>query len=144
MNSMGQPKGRNEYTTRPGAPKGTPQATMPPGRTWLWFFAMLLANYLLMRILAPGPEAPVAVPYTLFKEEVGKHNVEAIYSRGETITGRFKAPVTYSPPGEKSAAPKGEPRATSERGAALREAPKAVSSFTTTLPSFVGLVWKHF
>ena len=68
----------------------------------------------------PGPEAPVTVPYTLFKEEVGKGNVEAIYSRGDTITGRFKAPVTYPPPSEKSAAPKGEPRPTSERGARAR------------------------
>jgi cell division protease FtsH len=120
----------------PGAPKDTPQAKMPPGRTWLWFVVMLLANYLLISLFAPGPEAPVAVPYTLFKEEVGKRNVQAIYSRGDTITGRFKKPVTYPPPGEKSAVPKGEPRATSERGAA--QAPKAVSSFTTTLPSFVG------
>ena len=30
----------------------------------------------------PSPEAPVTVPYTLFKEEVRKGNVEAIYSRG--------------------------------------------------------------
>ena len=48
----------------------------------------------------PG-RAPVTVPYTLFKQEVGKGNVEAIHSQGETITGRFKAPVTYPPAGEK-------------------------------------------
>jgi cell division protease FtsH len=98
---------------------------------------MLLANYLLMSLLAPGPEAPVAVPYTLFKEEVGKRNVEAIYSRGETITGRFKAPVTYAPPGEKSAAVKEKTQTKGERGAPRREALKAVTSFRTTLPSFV-------
>ena len=92
--------------TRPGAAKGTGQPKMPPRRTWLWFLLVLLANFLLARLLMPGPEAPVTVPYTLFKEEVGKGNVEAIYSRGETITGRFKAPVTYPPAGEKSAAPK--------------------------------------
>ncbi len=86
----------------------------------------------------PGPEAPVTVPYTLFKEEVGKGNVQAIYSRGDTLTGRFKAAVTYPPAGETTAAPKGEPTAGSGRGAPPREVPKAVSSFTTTLPSFVG------
>jgi cell division protease FtsH len=86
--------------------------------------------------MTPGPEAPVTVPYTLFKEEVGKRNVQAIFSRGDTITGRFKQPVTYPAAGEKSAAPKGEPRSTSERGEAPREVPEQVSSFTTTLPSF--------
>ena len=51
----------------------------------------------------PGPNAPVTVPYTLFKDEVGKGNVQAIYSQGDTITGRFKAPVTYPPPAKKRA-----------------------------------------
>jgi cell division protease FtsH len=94
-------------------------------------------NFLLGRLLAPGPEAPVTVPYTLFKEEVAKRNVQAIYSRGESITGRFKAPVTYTPPSEESAAPKSEPQTMSKLGAPLREVPKPVSSFRTTLPSFV-------
>jgi cell division protease FtsH len=110
---------------------------MPPGRTWLWFVLVLLANYLLMRFLLPGAEAPVTVPYTLFKEEVRKGNVQAIYNRGETLTGRFKAPVTYPPADEKNAAPSGEPKTASERAAASRDLPKNVSSFTTTLPSFV-------
>jgi cell division protease FtsH len=56
---------------------------------------ILLANYLLMRFFLPSPDAPVTVPYTLFKAEVANGNVEAIHSQGETITGRFKAPVTY-------------------------------------------------
>ncbi len=137
MNSTGQQKRRSESATRPGPAIGTPQAKMPPRKTWLWFVLILLANYFLMRLLAPGPEGPVTVPYTLFKEEVGKDNVQATYSRGDTITGRFKAPVTYPPPGEKSATPKEETQTTGERGAPPREAPKAVSSFTTTLPSFV-------
>jgi len=124
--------------TKPGAPKGTWQLKMPPRKVWLWFVLILLANFLLGRLLTPGPEAPVTVPYTLFKEEVAKRNVQAIHSRGDTITGRFKAPITYPPASEKSTAPKGEPQAKSEPGAASREAPKPVSSFTTTLPSFVG------
>lgn len=138
-NSDSTPDGRVQPAdSRPRGAKGTGQAMMPPGRTWLWFLSVLLVNYLLVRFLIPGPEAPVTVPYTLFKEEVGKGNVEAIYSQGEAITGRFTAPVTYPSAGEKSAAPSGEPQTTSERGTVPREAPKAVSSFTTTLPSFVG------
>ncbi len=122
----------------PTASKGSGLATMPPRRTWLWFVLILLANFLLTRFLMPGAEAPVTVPYTLFKEEVGKGNVQAIHSQGDTITGRFKAPVTYPPASAQStAAPKGEPSVTSQRDAEPKEVPKAVSVFTTTLPTFV-------
>jgi cell division protease FtsH len=96
---------------------------MPPRRTWLWFVLVLLANYVLVQFLMPSPAAPVTVPYTLFKEEVRKGNVKAIFSRGETIKGRFAAPVTYPPAGEQRAAPGGEPQ--------------TATTFTTTLPAFV-------
>jgi cell division protease FtsH len=96
---------------------------MPPRKTWLWFVLILLANYLLMRLLMPSADAPVTVPYTLFKEEVKKGNVKAIFSRGETIKGRFAAPVTYPPAGEQRAAPAGESQ--------------TATTFTTTLPAFV-------
>jgi cell division protease FtsH len=161
MNSMGQQKRGNSDSTpagrvpptdsRPGAPKGIWQAKMPPGRSWLWFVLILVANYLLVRLLMPSSEGPVTVPYTLFKEEVGKGNVEAIYSRGDTITGRFTAPVTYppaaepgaaptgepQPAGERPTAPGGEPRPAGERGTARRGPPRTVTTFTTTLPAFV-------
>jgi hypothetical protein len=50
MNSTGHQTRRNsdspsKTTTGPG--KGTGQATMPPGRTWLWLVGILLVNYLL-------------------------------------------------------------------------------------------------
>jgi cell division protease FtsH len=96
---------------------------MPPRRTWLWFVLILLANFLLMRLLMPSPAAPVTVPYTLFKEEVKKGNVKAIFSRGETIKGRFATPITYPPAGEQRAAPGSESQ--------------TATTFTTTLPSFV-------
>jgi cell division protease FtsH len=161
MNSTGQQTRRNRDSTPagrgqpadsgPGAPKGIGQAKMPPGKTWLWFVLIVLANYVLVRLLMPGPEGPATVPYTLFKEEVGKGNVEAIHSRGATITGRFKTPVTYPPAGEQSGAPAGEPQPTGERpaapggeprpagesGTARRGPPKTVTTFTTTLPTFV-------
>jgi len=96
---------------------------MPPRRTWLWFVLVLLANYFLVRLLMPSPGAPVTIPYTLFKEEVKKGNVTAIFSRGDTLRGRFAAPVTYPPPGEQHAALRGESH--------------TATTFTTTLPSFV-------
>jgi cell division protease FtsH len=65
---------------------------MPPARSWLWFALILLANFLLVRFLFPGPEAPVEVPYTFFKEEVRAGNVEAIYSQGDTVEGSLIRP----------------------------------------------------
>lgn len=148
MNEMQQqaPRSYNSSTptnrlqpaaTRPGARKNLEQAKVPPGKTWLWFVLILLANFLLGRFLLPGPEAPVTVPYTFFKQEVGKHNVAAIYSQGDTITGRFTTAITYPPIGEKSSASSGEGKTTDERGAVSGGAPKSISVFTTILPSFV-------
>jgi len=123
-NSDSAPAGRVQPTDRkPGAPQGTRQAKMPPRKTWLWFVLVLLVNYVLMRLLMPSPGAPVTVPYTLFKEEVRQGNVKAIFSRGETIRGRFATPVTYPPAGEQKTAPSGEPH--------------TATTFTTTLPAFV-------
>jgi cell division protease FtsH len=111
----------------------------------------LIANFFLMRYLMPGSEGPLTVPYTLFKEQVSKANVEAIYSQGESITGRFKAPVTYPPPEQKvdsrdagsqttakpGAASRPATQTASERGPLRRETPRTASTFTTTLPSFI-------
>jgi cell division protease FtsH len=107
---------------------------MPPRKTWLWFALMLVANFFLVRLLMPGPEGPVPVPYTLFKQEVGKGNVQAIHSQGDTLTGRFKSAVTYPPADDAKRAP--VPPAPGQRAAAPPAAPKQVTSFTTTLPSF--------
>jgi cell division protease FtsH len=134
--------------SKPGQAKGT-EPKMPPGRTWLWLLGVLLANYLIMRFLFPSPDAPITVPYTLFKEEVGKRNVQAIHSRGESITGRFKAPVTYPAPEEKSTPRSGDAQTTDERApnaeaqraskplGLKRDVPKTSSNFATTLPAFV-------
>ncbi|MGH7874248.1 MAG: ATP-dependent zinc metalloprotease FtsH [Candidatus Binatia bacterium] len=137
-NSDSAPPGRGQPGDgRPGGAKGPALGKMPPSKTWLWFLGALIANYLLMRFLIPSPEAPVTVPYTLFKEEAGKGNVESIYSQGESITGRFAKPVTYPPPAEKNAAPSGETKPATQPSAPERGASKTSTNFTTTLPSFV-------
>jgi cell division protease FtsH len=82
-------------------------------------------NYIIVRSAFPGPEAPVTVPYTVFREQVVKGNVEAIYSKGETIQGRFRDSVTYPAPSESQVA--------RERGLV----PRTGIGFVTTLPSFV-------
>jgi len=109
---------------------------MPPGRTWLWLLLVLAVNFWVARVLMPSPEAPVTIPYTLFREEVGKGNVQAIYARADTLTGRFKAAVTYPPPGQTTPPPTGQPPAA--KGTSPRDTSKPVISFATTLPSFVG------
>src|SRR5215218_2438243 len=113
--------GSDERRREPG-PGG--QSTMPPRRSWLWFALILLANFLLVRFLLPGPDAPVEVPYTFFKEEVRAGTVEAIYTQGDTVEGRFEKPVTYPPKGEVGSEPDSSP-------------PRTSKTFTTVLPSFV-------
>jgi cell division protease FtsH len=71
-----------------------------PARWWLGFWLMLLLNFLVVSYLFPGPEAPVEVPYTLFREQVEAGNVEEISSRGDAIEGTFEEAVTYPPEGE--------------------------------------------
>jgi cell division protease FtsH len=84
------------------------------------FLLVLIANILVIQYLFPGSK-PVKVPYTLFRHEVVKGNVEKIYSRGEGITGRFEAPVTF---------PASPDSVTGAR-------PRSVTDFSTTLPAFV-------
>ncbi|MHB1264803.1 MAG: ATP-dependent zinc metalloprotease FtsH [Gemmatimonadaceae bacterium] len=98
---------------------------MPPRRAWFTFLIILLANYFLFRAIFPNPE--VKVPYTLFKEEVTKGNVAQVYSRGESITGRFRAPITWPPVGDTTV--------TSATGRRMQ--PRLVRNFSTTLPAFV-------
>lgn len=114
---------------RAGAPKPGGGANIPPRKTWLTFLIILLINYLLMKFLFPGPDEPVTIPYTTFKEEVAKGNVKAIYSQGTSIEGRFAAPITWSPASSSEAAPYSWQPSQSE--------PRTVDTFTTELPEFV-------
>jgi cell division protease FtsH len=109
---------------------------MPGRRAWITFVIVLAVNYVVMRLLLPNPQEPITIPYTSFKEQVEKGNVDAIYSKGASIDGRFKKPVTWPPPGGKEAAAEGQ----NKGFAALLEqaGPRTANTFTTTLPAFVG------
>jgi cell division protease FtsH len=109
---------------------------MPGRRAWITFLIVLAVNYVVMRLLLPNPEEPITIPYTSFKEQVEKGNVDAIYSKGASIDGRFKKPVTWPPPGGKEAAAQGQ-----NKGFARmleQSGPRTANTFTTTLPAFVG------
>jgi cell division protease FtsH len=105
---------------RPGnAAKGP---TVPPGRTWLVFFVLLVVNYFLVTLLAPESDAPAPISYTLFRSELARDNVEAIHTQGETIDGKFKSAVEWTPPAV-------------EGGPAPKK--REVLNFETILPVFV-------
>ena len=114
--SLSRESNRNAGAT-PGG-DGSPKQPMPRRRTWLTFLIILVVNVLVTRFFFPGSEAPVKVPYTLFREQVTARNVKAIYSHGASITGRFIKPVTYP------------------RDSSARVKPGPVSDFATELPSF--------
>ncbi len=103
---------------------GKPGTSMPPRRTLITFLVLLAVNYLLVSTFFTDPDAPVTIPYTAFKQEVVKKNVEAVYARGESIEGRFTKPVTWPPPNEKTKEAK-------------KVKPRTSKTFETTLPAFV-------
>jgi len=92
-----------------------------PRRTLTWFLLIILINFFVVRILFPRADAAATIPYTLFREQVIARNVAAIYSRGEKLTGKFRTAITYP----------------AKADSASRTQPKKVTSFATTLPSFV-------
>ena len=143
MNWLKPDRKSNRDTTRtrngvpanagPGAPKSDTSTNLPRGRTW-WIFLLILAlNYLLVWAFLPQPDAPLTVPYTVFKEQVEKGNVAAIFSQAERIEGRFRNPVTYPPPEAADVS-----RDTQEARPELARGPARTSmTFNTVIPSFV-------
>lgn len=103
-------------------PKQVRPTSLPLGKIFLIFWILLLVNYLVVNVFFPDAEIPVKIPYTVFKEEVLKNNVKAIYTKGELISGQFENKVTYTPPILNSKAEPGET--------------KEVTNFTTILPAF--------
>jgi len=112
---------------KPAPPK--PEMNLPGRRSWLVFVVILLVNYFLVRSLFPAPGDPLTIPYTIFKEQASKGNVASIYSRGTSVEGRLKAPITW-PVDEKSA------KADAPAGT-FAPKPRTGDTFTTELPSFV-------
>ena len=123
-------------TAPPPKPPGLPgRPSMPPRKTWPWFLVLLLINYWLVTTLFPSGDAPVTVPYTVFREQVGKGNVMAIYSRGTGIEGRFRAAVTWPTPDDlKQAGTTGGRKSAIDRR--LLPPPHTSVHFTTELPAF--------
>ncbi|HTP72545.1 MAG TPA: ATP-dependent metallopeptidase FtsH/Yme1/Tma family protein, partial [Burkholderiaceae bacterium] len=120
---------RDPKTAKPSPGNGTWRSKVPPRQAWWTFLALLLVNYFVVRSLFPDADAPVTVPYTVFKQQVSQGNVKAIYSQGVNIEGRFTTPVPWPPPNLES------PPGTAARAASQPAHPAGV--FVTTLPAFV-------
>ena len=102
---------------------GGPTPPQLPRISWFWFILILLVNIWFVRsFLRAGEPEPVVIPYTLFKAEVERGNVQAVYGKGESISGAFTDPVTW-------------PR-DSATVDLLGKQPTAVKLFTTILPAF--------
>jgi len=68
---------------------------MPGGpRFWWILLALLAVNYFVVSLI-PDRESRLAVPYTVFREQVIAGNVAEVTSKGDTIQGEFKNQVTY-------------------------------------------------
>ena len=122
MANSDQQPARRAGTPTPGGGAHPPAGNaQPSNRAWLSFALLLLANYLLMQWFFPQ-DGQVSVPYTVFKQQVAAGNVDAIFSQGDSIEGRFERPVSVPAPAGVSGAP-GEPR--------------SVTDFRTILPVFL-------
>ncbi len=124
----GRGAGAKRATGRPQSPQGFGPTNIPPRMTWLAFVVILILNYLLMKILLPGPGEPVTIPYTVFKQQVENKNVASIYSKGSSIEGRFARPITWPPKGANESPPGPH---------LLTPQPRRADTFTTELPAFV-------
>ncbi len=118
------------------APPGSaaPGRRRPPGLPryiWWWFLGALLINFVVTRFVVPPADAPLQIPYTVFKEQVAAHNVAEIYAQGATVEGAFVQAVTYPPEGTE------RPEAGERPAGAERSEPRTSTLFTTTVPAFV-------
>jgi cell division protease FtsH len=92
-------------TTTQASPSAAPpvsgggKRSWPTWRRWLIALVLFSANYVLVSLLLPAPATQrVAIPYTLFKQQVEAANVSVITASADQIQGTFKQPVSYTAP----------------------------------------------
>ena len=94
-----------------------------PNKIWIWFIGLLILNFFIGKFFADRMSDLEKVPYTVFKEEVLKHNVKEIYSKGSSLSGNFINPVTIP--------------VVETHGLQTDTASVKVTHFTTEIPSFI-------
>src|SRR4051795_10054923 len=84
-----------------GRPGGQPakqqQSRFPGGRSfWMIVLGLLVLNYVIMAVVAPGQKPSVTIPYSPdFLAQVNKGNVSKINSEGTSVSGEFKQEIRY-------------------------------------------------
>lgn len=123
----GNPARRNRQQST-NTPSRKEKWQWPSGRIWFWILGILALNYFLGKYFFPDPEAPAKIPYTFFKSQVEKGNVEEIYATGLSLSGTFRETVAVPPAKQASA-----------DSADIKKDRKPVEAkkFTTELPAFL-------
>src|SRR3954466_6862735 len=82
---------------RPGGQAPARMPRFPGGRSfWLIVLGLLILNYVLMAVFAPGQKPSVTIPYSPdFLAQVNKGNVSKINSEGTSVRGEFKQEIRY-------------------------------------------------
>jgi cell division protease FtsH len=86
---------------RPGE-KPAPRSRLPFGRQfWMLVLGLLVLNYVIMALFAPGKEPSVTIPYSSpsgapgFLQQVDQGNVAKVKTTGASIEGEFKKEVRF-------------------------------------------------
>nr|WP_217922514.1 ATP-dependent zinc metalloprotease FtsH [Miltoncostaea oceani] len=90
------PEWRVEGAPPPKEPAAAGRMPRMPGgpRFWWILLALLAVNWFVVSLI-PDREERLAVPYTVFREQVIAGNVAEVTSKGDTIQGEFRKAVTY-------------------------------------------------
>jgi cell division protease FtsH len=96
---------------------------LPSKKTWAIFIGIILLNYLVVHFFFPSREPEISIPYSLFKQQVTKGNVNSVISKGEYLSGRFKSAISYQ-----------EPQSAGNKPKIISE----VIHFKTVVPVFAG------
>jgi cell division protease FtsH len=81
-----------------GSPTSRPPSRWRPQR-WFWpaLLGLLVLNWVIgSAVLAPTKR--LSLPYTTFTAELDRANIAEVSSKGDTIQGTLKQPITYPPP----------------------------------------------
>ena len=89
---------------RRATPSPRPSRGRPSWKWWLAALAIFALNYALVSVVLPAPATQrVAIPYTVFKQQVDASNVAAITATADQIQGRLKQPISVTPVGSSQA-----------------------------------------